>query len=98
MAIHVNIGKGKTRLPELVAAAKRDEEAIIARAGAPEVRLVPVDPDQHKRSIAERRRRAFGSLKGKVSDLDWMAPTPDEELAAWYDAPLFPNGSDEPSR
>jgi len=98
MTIHVNIGEAKTRLSELVAAAKRGEEVIIARAGTPEVKLVPVDPEHHKRSIAEQRRRAFGSLKGKVPDLDWAAPMTDEELSAWYDGALFPPESGEPPR
>ena len=34
----------KTRLSELVAAAERGEEVVIARSGAPIVRLVPIAP------------------------------------------------------
>jgi prevent-host-death family protein len=99
MTIHVNIGEAKTRLSELVAAAKRGEDVIIARAGSPEVRLVPVDPDQRRREIAEARRKAFGSLKGGLpDDIDWTAPMSAEELAEWYDAPLFPQEGDAPTR
>lgn len=97
MTIHVNIGEAKTRLSELVAAAKRGEEVIIARAGEPEVRLVPVDPDRHRREIAQKRRRFYGSLKGKIADVDWFEPMSEEELAQWYDAPMFPPEADEPS-
>lgn len=99
MTIHVNIGAAKTRLSELLAAAKRGEEVIITRAGSPEVRLVPIDPDQHLREIAEKRRNFMGSLKGKIpEDIDWFAPMSDEELAQWYDGPIFPDvGPDEPA-
>ncbi|HEV2746494.1 MAG TPA: type II toxin-antitoxin system prevent-host-death family antitoxin [Allosphingosinicella sp.] len=99
MAIHVNIGDAKTRLSELLAAAKRGEEVIITRAGTPEARLVPVDPDRHRREIAEKRRKFFGSLKGKIADdIDWFAPMSDEERAQWYDGPIFPDvDPDEPA-
>ncbi|HEX8256883.1 MAG TPA: type II toxin-antitoxin system prevent-host-death family antitoxin [Allosphingosinicella sp.] len=92
MTIHVNIGAAKTRLSELLAAAKRGEEVIITRAGSPEARLVPVDPDQHLRDLAEKRRKALGSWKGRINDdIDWFAPMSEEELAQWYDAPIFPD-------
>ena len=96
MTIHVNIGDAKTRLSELLAAAKRGEEVVITRAGTPEARLVPVDPDQHLKEIAEKRRSFFGIWKGKVDDsIDWMAPMSEEELAAWYDGPIFPPEEDD---
>jgi prevent-host-death family protein len=40
--MRVNMHDAKTRLSELVAAAERGEEVIIARGGAPAVRLVAV--------------------------------------------------------
>ncbi|MEW5887455.1 MAG: type II toxin-antitoxin system prevent-host-death family antitoxin [Pseudomonadota bacterium] len=40
----VNIHEAKTRLSELIAAAERGEEVVIARAHQPAVRLVPVRP------------------------------------------------------
>jgi prevent-host-death family protein len=40
--MQVNMHDAKTRLSELVAAAERGEEVIIARGGAPAVRLVAV--------------------------------------------------------
>ena len=89
MTIHVNIGEAKTRLSELVAAAKRGEEVVIARAGEPEVRLVPVDPDAARRALAEKRRAFIGSMK-PGDDIDWFEPMSEEELAEWYDAPIFP--------
>lgn len=54
MSMLVNIGEAKTRLSELVAAATGGEEVILARAGAPQVRLVAVAP----RGDGEVERRA----------------------------------------
>ena len=83
MTIHVNIGEAKTRLSQLIAAAKRGEKVIIARDGVPEVELTAVDPERDK---AERRARliAFmGSVKGPVDDSIWLDPNfTDEELDA----------------
>ena len=58
MSETVNIYEAKTRLSQLVDRAARGEEVIIARAGRPLVRLVPVRP-------LARRRRA-GRLKGRI--------------------------------
>ena len=71
MTIHVNIGEAKTRLSQLIAAAKRGEKVIIARDGVPEAELTAVDPARDK---AERRARllAFmGSLRGQMPDVDF---------------------------
>lgn len=63
----VNMHEAKTHLSELVARAEAGEEIVIARSGAPAVRLVP---------IAQRSEpRRFGDLVGVV-----VAPT-DEEWA-----------------
>ena len=94
MTIRVNIGAAKTRLSELLAAAKRGEEVVITRAGTPEARLVPVDPEQRLKEIAENRRKLFGSLKGQIPDIDWFEPMSEEELAEWYDSPIFPPEDD----
>jgi len=96
MTIYVNIGEAKTRLSELVAAAKRGEDVVIARAGAPEVRLVPVDPDALRKEIGAKRRAFIGSMKGLIhDDVDWFEPMPAEELALWHGGGLFPDGGDE---
>ena len=96
MTIHVNIGEAKTRLSELVAAAKRGEDVVIARAGEPEVRLVPVDPDARRKEIGAKRRAFIGSMKGLIrDDVDWFEPMSEEDLALWHGGGLFPDGSDE---
>ena len=42
MTIHVNIAEAKAKLSSLVAASLRGEEVILAKAGTPKVRLVPL--------------------------------------------------------
>ncbi len=64
----VNLHAAKTQLSRLVDEAASGEEVVIAKAGKPMVRLVPV--------VGQRRRRTFGSMKGKV------------RIAATFDAPL----------
>lgn len=70
MATHVNIGEAKTRLSELVAAAVRGEEVVLDRAGAPQVRLVPVEErtQAERAARAERRRSALGMFQHLVGD------------------------------
>jgi prevent-host-death family protein len=67
MAETVNMHEAKSRLSQLVAKAEAGEEVIIARAGKPAVRLVPVAP-------AKSKPRKPGLWKGK----GWIAPHFDE--------------------
>jgi prevent-host-death family protein len=82
--IQINIHEAKTQLSKLVEEAAQGEEIIIAKAGKPIARLMPLAVHEHK-------PRTPGSMKGKIwlaNDFD--APMSAEELALWYDAPLFP--------
>lgn len=58
----VNIHHAKTHLSELIAAAERGDEVVIARANRPVVRLVPV--------VAPPRRRTPGLNRGALSISD----------------------------
>jgi len=71
-----NVLQAKTHFSNLLARAEQGEEIIIARAGTPVVRLVP---------IAQRREPEFGFLSNcKVPDDSvFFDPLPDEELALW---------------
>ena len=71
MTLHVNIGQAKTRLSELVAAALRGEDVVLDKAGAPQVKLVPVpEAEQARREeIAAKRKAAFGALAAKYAHL-----------------------------
>jgi prevent-host-death family protein len=70
----VNIHEAKTHLSRLVEEVHEGEEIVIAKAGRPVARLVPVRP--------ARARRKLGWLKGKLTvPDDFDAPLPDEVLA-----------------
>jgi prevent-host-death family protein len=73
MAVHVNIHEAKTHLSKLLVQAGEGEEIIIAKAGKPIARLVP---------IKERvLRRQPGSAKGQVAVVaDFDAPLPEPIL------------------
>jgi prevent-host-death family protein len=75
MAKLVNMHEAKSNLSRLVEEAEAGEEIVLARAGKPVVRLVP---------IRVLRRRKLGRWKGKVvMSKDFDAPLSAEELDAW---------------
>lgn len=75
MADPVNMHEAKTELSKLVERALAGEDIVIARAGVPVVRLVPV---------TRAGQRALGQWRGKVRVADdFDAPLPDEVLADW---------------
>lgn len=72
----VNIHQAKTHLSRLVEEAAEGKEIIIAKAGKPRARLVPLAP--------VLKKRKFGSMKGQlVISEDFDAPLSDEELRLW---------------
>ena len=72
MAKTVNLYAAKTRLSSLVEEAAAGKEIIIAKAGVPRARLVPLKP---------RVRRRPGGSKGKIwMARDFDAPLPDDIL------------------
>jgi prevent-host-death family protein len=67
----VNVAAAKARLSQLIDAAMRGEEVVIARRNRPLVRLC---------AVAESRPRPrFGSLRGTI----WMAEDFDAPLAVF---------------
>ena len=68
MVSTINIYEAKTHLSRLVDRATAGEDIVIARAGKPLVRLVPVD---------ERRFREGGQLKGLAIPDNAFDPRPD---------------------
>lgn len=67
----VNIHDAKTHFSKLVESVMHGEEIIIAKAGKPAIKLVPIS--------APTRR--FGVLKGKIKiTKDFNAPLPDNIL------------------
>ncbi len=78
--ITVNVHEAKTHLSRLLDQAHAGQEIILAKAGKPYARLVPLGPGAGKRQP--------GRLKGKVSlDPRGFDPLSEEELAHW-EAPL----------
>lgn len=69
----VNVHAAKTQLSRLLERAHAGEEIIIAKAGKPYARLVPLQP-------APKRRLGFVDVP--ISDA-FFDPLPDDELAAW---------------
>jgi prevent-host-death family protein len=70
----VNIHEAKTHLSRLLNRVASGEDVVIARAGRPVARLVPVAPPAGE--------RVLGSEKGKfVVPEDFDAPLPEEILA-----------------
>ncbi|MES2345204.1 MAG: type II toxin-antitoxin system Phd/YefM family antitoxin [Chlamydiota bacterium] len=67
----INIHEAKTHFSELINAAMNGSEILIAKAGKPVARLMPLE--QKKNKIR------FGVLKGKFKiSKDFDAPLPDE--------------------
>lgn len=68
-----NVAEAKTTLSQLLDAALAGEEVIVARAGKPLVRLVPLEAPA---------RRQLGFLSLDVPD-EMFAPLGDEDLVGW---------------
>jgi prevent-host-death family protein len=72
----VNIHDAKTQFSRLVEAASAGEEIIIAKAGKPAAKLVPIS--------ADRPTRKPGRLKGKLRiAADFDAPLPADIQSAF---------------
>ena len=70
----VNVHEAKTHLSRLLARVARGEEILIAKAGKPIARLVPVGP--------AAGQRPFGMDRGRAAIAeDFDAPLPEDILA-----------------
>ena len=78
----LNMQAAKTHLSRLVEEALRGDDIVIAKAGKPMVKLVPVTP--------QRQRRKLGSLQGKI----WISADcweSDADLSRQMEeTPIFP--------
>ena len=68
MPTPVNVHQAKTHFSILLARVQAGEEIVIAKAGRPIAKIVPIQ--------AERKPRQPGTAKGKI----WIAPDFDEPL------------------
>lgn len=74
MSLTVNVHEAKTHFSRLLEQAHAGQEIILAKAGKPYARLMPLAP-----TTGERRP---GRLEGRLSDA-FFEPLPEDELAAW---------------
>jgi prevent-host-death family protein len=71
----VNVHEAKTHLSRLLERVHQGEEIILAKAGKPYARLVPLEG---------KKEREPGRLKGRVVMRDdFFEPLPDDELESW---------------
>jgi prevent-host-death family protein len=69
----VNIHQAKTHFSKLLMRVHAGEEIIIAKAGKPYAKLVP---------LRQPAKRVPGIASGKVTDV-FFEPLPEEELCRW---------------
>ena len=69
----VNIQEANTHLSRLLERVVAGEEVVIARAGKPVARLVPIEPEEPRKP---------GLAKGRMTDA-MFEPLPADELEAW---------------
>jgi len=77
MATTVNIHQAKTHFSKLIARVRTGEEIVVAKAGTPVARLVPI--------AARPKRRVPGSARGQfVIHDNFDDPLPDDILDSFY--------------
>ena len=74
----VNIHEAKTHLSRLVEKAAKGEPVVIAKAGKPMVKLVPID------APAAPEKRRLGFLKGKIKVPDDFDTMGQEEIERMF--------------
>lgn len=79
MSAVINVHEAKTHLSRLLERAHAGEEIVLAKAGRPYARLVPLR--------REKPKRQPGRLKGSVGDA-FFEPLPESELRAWDAFPM----------
>ena len=80
----VNVHDAKTHFSKLLDRAHRGEEIVLAKAGVPYAKLVPLDPP------APRKRQPGGlRVTGDIPDSVWFDPLPEEDLRFIDDRPIF---------
>ncbi len=83
MPTTVNMHEAKTHLSRLVERAEHGEEIVIARAGKPAARIVPLE--------ASPGPRKMGGWEGKVWIADDFDETPEDLIDLFYNGPIFPD-------
>jgi prevent-host-death family protein len=74
MTIVVNVHEAKTHFSRLLEQAHAGQEILLAKAGKPYARLMPLERGS--------TRRQAGRLQGRVTEA-FFEPLPEEDLDAW---------------
>ena len=76
----VSVAEARNKLPKLIKAVEDGESVTIYRHGTPVVDIV-------RTTKAGPEKPKFGTLKGKVTELDsdWWKPMTDDEVEAFLD-------------
>jgi len=86
----INIHEAKTHLSRLIEEATSGEDIVIAKAGKPMVRLVPI--------ASLEGPRPMGLLAGQVRETDdWWGPDPEIEALFYRDEEGVSPPAEEPS-
>lgn len=76
MTATINVHEAKTHLSRLLERAHKGEEIVLAKAGKPYARLMPLQP-------VVKTPRQPGLLKGLTVPDSFFDPLPEEELRLW---------------
>ncbi|MBB5684490.1 type II toxin-antitoxin system Phd/YefM family antitoxin [Sphingobium boeckii] len=79
MSASVNVHDAKTNFSKLLERAHAGEEIILAKAGKPYAKLVPIEPKEPK---PRRTPGGWPELRNIPASV-WFDPLPDDELDAW---------------
>ena len=79
MPATVNVHEAKTHFSKLLERAHAGEEIVLAKAGKPYAKLVPIDAKPKKEPRKPGRMKALRDIPDSV----WFDPLPDDELDAW---------------
>ncbi len=73
-----NVHEAKTQFSRLIDRAHAGEEIVVAKAGVPYAKLVPIEP-------APKRKRQPGGWPelARIPDSVWFNPLPEDELELW---------------
>ncbi len=77
-----NVHEAKTNLSQLIEAALRGEEVIIARRGVPAVKLVPAETPKDKRTALQK---LAGLYAGQIKEIDPDWWKPDDEMTELFE-------------
>ena len=73
-----NVHQAKTNLSKLIDRAHAGEEIVIAKAGEPWVKLVPIAP-----AATPQRQPGGWPALADIPDSVWFDPLPEDELQLW---------------